>query len=102
VVSPVRTRPARPRSVPWLVPRETRAAETARRLVEAFNVHDRCAIRALAAPGAVFEGPGGIRVEGRDAAAGAYVVTLLDGFPDATMTIRNQFGSGCPSTSTRS
>jgi predicted ester cyclase len=71
-----------------------RGAETARRLVEAFNAHDRCAIRALNAPGAIFEGPGGIRAEGRDAAAGAYVVTLLDGFPDATMTIRNQFGSG--------
>jgi predicted ester cyclase len=71
-----------------------RAAETARRLVEAFNAHDRCAIRALNAPGAIFEAPGGIRAEGRDAAAAAYVVTLLDGFPDATMTIRNQFGSG--------
>jgi predicted ester cyclase len=62
--------------------------------VEAFNAHDRCAIRALNAPGAIFEGPGGIRAEGRDAAASAYVVTLLDGFPDATMTISNQFGSG--------
>ena len=29
-----------------------------------------------------------------DAAAGAYVVSLLDGFPDATMTVRDQFGSG--------
>jgi predicted ester cyclase len=62
--------------------------------VEAINAHDRCAIRALNAPGAVFEGPGGIRAEGRDAVAGAYLVTLLDGFPDATMTICNQFGSG--------
>jgi predicted ester cyclase len=76
------------------VSRDTRAGDIARRLVEAFNAHDRCAIRALNADGAIFEGPGGIRAEGRDAAAGAYVVSLLDGFPDATMTVRDQFGSG--------
>src|SRR2546423_230328 len=54
MASPVQTRPAGPRSVPWLVSRDTRAGDIARRLVEAFNAHDRCAIRALNADGAIF------------------------------------------------
>ena len=44
------------------------AQEVAARFIEAFNAHDEGAIRELSAENEVFEAPGDVKVEGRDAA----------------------------------
>jgi SnoaL-like polyketide cyclase len=56
-------------------------------MVEAFNAHDKAAIRALSAADVKFEAPGGVRAQGRDDVATLYVATLLDAFPDARITV---------------
>jgi predicted ester cyclase len=53
--------------------------------LEAFNAHDEAAIRAATADDCVFEGPGGVRLEGGDAST-AYAMGWLNAFSDATLT----------------
>ena len=65
------------------------ARDTAARFVEAFNAHDQSAIRALTGHNARLQGPGGVRLEGRDAVTG-HAMAWINGFLDATMTIRNE------------
>jgi len=69
------------------------ARDIATRFVNAFNAHDESAIRSLNAPNTRFEAPGGVRLEGRDAATG-YAMAWLNGFPDARMTVLHECTSG--------
>jgi len=63
------------------------------RFVEAFNAHDEAAIRELNGENVVFEAPGDIHVEGRDAAT-EYAMVWLRAFPDARLKINNELGDG--------
>ena len=69
------------------------AKDIAARFIEAFNAHDESAIRALNAPNAKFQAPGGVSLEGREAVTG-YAMAWLNGFPDAKMTVRNELTCG--------
>ncbi|HZO63200.1 MAG TPA: ester cyclase [Gaiellaceae bacterium] len=51
----------------------------------AFNAHDEAAVRAANADDCVFEGPGGVRLEGVDAVT-SYSMGWLTAFSDATIT----------------
>ena len=61
--------------------------------VEAFNAHDEERIRRLNAENAVFEAPGEVRLEGRDATAD-YAMSWLNAFPDARLTVHNELEAG--------
>jgi len=61
--------------------------------VEAFNAHDEGRIRELNSANTIFEGPGDVRLEGREAAT-AYAMSWLNAFPDATLTIHNELAAG--------
>ena len=63
---------------------DTRAAFDA--WLEAFNSHDEAAIRAQTADDCVFEGPGGVRLQGGDAVTG-YAAGWFNAFSDATIEI---------------
>jgi len=63
------------------------------RFVEAFNAHDEAVIRELNGDDVVFEAPGDIHVEGRDAAT-EYAMAWLRAFPDAHLTVNNELGDG--------
>jgi steroid delta-isomerase-like uncharacterized protein len=54
--------------------------------IEAFNAHDEAAVRALTADDCVFEGPGGVRLEGADAVTG-YAMVWLNAFSDAKLHV---------------
>ena len=69
------------------------ARDTATRALVAFNNHDESAISAFNAPDTKYEAPGGVRLEGRDAATG-YAMTWLKGFPDAKLSVHNEIASG--------
>ena len=69
------------------------ALRVARADVEAFNAHDEGRIRELNAPNAIFEAPGEVRLEGREAAT-QYAMAWLNAFPDATLTIHNELEAG--------
>lgn len=69
------------------------AGDVAAKFVEAFNAHDEAAISALNAEDALFEGPGDVRLEGREAST-AYAMAWLNAFPDARLTIRNEIVQG--------
>jgi predicted ester cyclase len=69
------------------------AKDIAARFIEAFNGHDESAIRALNAPNAKFQAPGGVSLEGREAVTG-YAMAWLNGFPDAKMTVQNELTCG--------
>jgi steroid delta-isomerase-like uncharacterized protein len=69
-------------------PQEVAAAD-----VEAFNAHDEERIRALTAEEAVFEAPGDVRLEGRDAGT-QYAMAWLRAFPDARLTVHNELVAG--------
>ena len=68
------------------------AQEVGARFIEAFNAHDEARIRELNAENAVFEAPGDIHVEGRDAAT-AYAMEWIKAFPDARITVRNELAT---------
>ena len=57
--------------------------------LEAFNAHDADRIGALCADNCVFEAPGDVRLEGRDAVV-AYAMNWLDAFPDARETVHQR------------
>lgn len=69
------------------------ARRVAADFMDAFNAHDEERIRQLNAENAVFEAPGDIRLEGRDAAT-EYAMAWLRAFPDARTTIENEIVSG--------
>jgi steroid delta-isomerase-like uncharacterized protein len=71
----------------------TQAKETAAKFVEAFNAHDENAIRALHGTNIKFEAPGGVRLQGSEAVTG-YAMTWLNGFPDAKISVRNEYVDG--------
>jgi predicted ester cyclase len=57
--------------------------------IDAFNAHDEDRIRSLNADNAVFEAPGDVRAEGREAAT-QYAMGWIHAFPDARITVRNE------------
>jgi steroid delta-isomerase-like uncharacterized protein len=61
--------------------------------VEAFNAHDEARMRELYAEHAEFEGPGDIRLEGRDAVMG-YTMSWLNGFGDGRLDMRYELVAG--------
>ena len=54
--------------------------------IDAFNAHDAAAIRAVTADDCVFEGPGGVRLEGADACV-EYTMGWLTAFSDAKIHV---------------
>jgi predicted ester cyclase len=71
----------------------TDARQVAAEFVEAFNAHDEARLRSLNAENAVFEAPGEIHLEGRDATTD-YAMGWLNAFPDARLTVTNEVGNG--------
>lgn len=69
------------------------AQEIAARFVEAFNAHDEDAIRATNGENVVFEAPGDVHLEGRDAAT-QYAMEWLNAFPDARLVVHNEIVAG--------
>jgi predicted ester cyclase len=61
--------------------------------VAAFNDHDESRIRELNAENTVFEAPGDVHVEGREAAT-QYAMAWLNAFPDARLNVTNELVSG--------
>jgi predicted ester cyclase len=61
--------------------------------VAAFNDHDESRIRELNAVSVVFEAPGDVQIEGREAAT-QYAMAWLNAFPDARLTVKNELASG--------
>jgi steroid delta-isomerase-like uncharacterized protein len=69
------------------------AREIGRRFLDAFNAHDEPKLRELNAEDAVFEAPGDVHLEGRDATT-EYAMAWLRAFPDATITVNNELVAG--------
>src|SRR5437763_2460547 len=69
------------------------AREVGRRFIDAFNAHDQQRIRDLNGDNTVFEAPGDIHIEGRDAAT-EYAMAWLRAFPDARFTVNNELVDG--------
>ena len=69
------------------------AREIGGRFVEAFNAHDEARIRELNGENGVFEAPGDVKVEGRDAAT-EYAMAWLRAFPDARLSVNNEIAAG--------
>ena len=61
--------------------------------VAAFNDHDESRIRELNAENAVFEAPGDVHVEGREATT-QYAMAWLNAFPDARLNVKNELVAG--------
>ena len=71
----------------------TDARQIAAEFVEAFNAHDDGRIRELNAEETVFEAPGDVHIEGREAAT-QYAMAWLRAFPDARITVNNELVDG--------
>src|SRR5437899_12624288 len=69
------------------------AREVGRRFIDAFNAHDQQRIRDLNGDNTVFEAPGEVKVEGRDAATD-YAMAWVRAFPDARITVHNEIVGG--------
>jgi predicted ester cyclase len=69
------------------------AQEVAARFVEAFNAHDEERIRELNADSGVFEGPGDVKLDGREATT-AYAMSWLNAFGDARISVHNEIVAG--------
>ena len=69
------------------------AREVGQHFIDAFNAHDERRIRELNGENAVFEAPGDVRVEGREAAA-QYALAWLRAFPEARLTIHHELVDG--------
>jgi predicted ester cyclase len=69
------------------------AQAVATAFVDAFNAHDETRIRELNGEHAVFEGPGDVRLEGRDATTG-YAMSWLNAFGDARITVHDEIVAG--------
>ncbi len=69
------------------------AQQVGAEFVRAFNAHDQGRIRELNADNAVFEAPGDVRVEGREATT-QYAMAWLNAFPDARLIVGNELTAG--------
>jgi predicted ester cyclase len=69
------------------------AKAVANAFVEAFNAHDETRIRQLNGENAVFEAPGDVRLEGRDATT-EYAMSWLNAFGDARITVHDEIVAG--------
>jgi steroid delta-isomerase-like uncharacterized protein len=69
------------------------ARQLGAKFVDAFHSHDEARIRELNGENVVFEAPGEIRLEGRDAAT-EYAMAWLRAFPDARLTVTNELADG--------
>lgn len=69
------------------------ARQVGTRFVDAFNAHDEALMRELNAENVVFEAPGDVRLEGREAAT-EYAMVWLRAFPDARLTVHNELVDG--------
>jgi steroid delta-isomerase-like uncharacterized protein len=69
------------------------AIAVGRAIIDAFNAHDEARIKELNADNIVYEAPGDVRLEGRDAAT-EYAMSWVRAFPDARLTVHNEFGAG--------
>ena len=69
------------------------ALEVAGEALAAFNAHDEPRIREWYAGDVVYEAPGDVHLQGADAAT-EYVMGWLRAFPDAQITIHNEFAAG--------
>jgi predicted ester cyclase len=69
------------------------AQAVAAAFVDAFNAHDEERIRALISDDAVFEGPGDVRLEGREATT-QYAMSWLNAFGDARITVHHEIVAG--------
>jgi len=69
------------------------AQEVGARFVEAFNAHDEQRMRELSAENEVFEAPGDIRLEGRDATV-AYAMSWVNAFADARIDVHDEHVAG--------
>jgi steroid delta-isomerase-like uncharacterized protein len=67
--------------------------EVGAKFVDAFNAHDEDRMRELNAEDVVFEAPGDVHVEGRDAAT-EYAMAWLRAFTDARITVKNELTDG--------
>jgi steroid delta-isomerase-like uncharacterized protein len=64
------------------------ARQAAEEFIDAFNSHDERRIREGYADNVVFEAPGGVRLEGPEAAA-EYAMSFIRAFPDVKLTVKN-------------
>jgi predicted ester cyclase len=69
------------------------AQEVGAQFVEAFNAHDELRMRELSAENEVFEAPGDIRLEGRDATV-AYAMSWVNAFEDARIDVHDEHVAG--------
>src|SRR6185369_17277812 len=69
------------------------AREIGQRFIDAFNAHDEAGIRELNSDRTVFEGPGDVKIEGREPAT-QYAMAWLNAFPDARLTVHNEVVAG--------
>ncbi len=69
------------------------ARQIGKEFVEAFNAHDEQAMRRLNGENVVFEAPGDVRIEGREAAT-QYAITWQRAFSDARLDVQNQLECG--------
>lgn len=69
------------------------AQEIGARFVDAFNAHDEARIREVNGENGVFEAPGDVKVEGREAAT-EYAMAWLRAFPDARLSVHNEVAAG--------
>jgi predicted ester cyclase len=69
------------------------AREIGAKFVEAFNAHDEARIRELNGENVVFEGPGEVHIEGRDATT-EYALAWLNAFSDARLIVHNEVSDG--------
>jgi len=61
--------------------------------IDAFNAHDEERIRSLNAESVVFEAPGDVHLEGREAAT-QYAMEWLNAFPDARINVHQEIVAG--------
>ena len=69
------------------------AKEIGQHFLDAFNAHDEQRIRELNGENTVFEAPGDVKIQGRDAAT-EYAMAWLRAFPDAKLTVHNELVDG--------
>jgi steroid delta-isomerase-like uncharacterized protein len=69
------------------------AQEVGARFVEAFNAHDEGRISELNGENVVFEGPGDVQLEGREATT-QYAMSWVRAFPDARLVVHNEIAAG--------
>lgn len=66
-----------------------KAQDVGQRFIDAFNAHDERRIRELNGENTVFEAPGEIKLQGRDAST-EYAMAWLRAFPDARIDVHNE------------